>query len=166
MIFADILAGQSIFIDANIFIYYFRPDPVLGSACGQFLQRIENQEIDAFTSSHLLSEMAHRLMTDEASQRFGWPMAGIARRLRGHPTQLQQLTRHRQAIDELALVGVRILPVMGGQVSSAADLSCQYGLLSSDALVVSVMQAHGLTVLASHDADFDRVPGITRCSPV
>ena len=68
MIFADILAGQSIFIDANIFIYYFRPDPVLGSACGQFLQRIENQEIDASTSSHLLSEMAHRLMTDESSQ--------------------------------------------------------------------------------------------------
>lgn len=166
MTFADILAGQAVFIDANIFIYYFRPDPVLGAACGQLVQRIENQEIEGFTSSHVLSEMAHRLMTDEASQRFGWPMTGIARRLRGHPTQLQQLTRHRQAIDELALVGVRILPVTGGQVSSAADLSCQHGLLSSDALVVSVMQAHGLVVLASHDADFDRVPGITRCSPV
>jgi predicted nucleic acid-binding protein len=31
---------------------------------------------------------------------------------------------------------------------------------------VAVMQANGLTKLASNDADFDRVPGITRYAPV
>jgi len=35
-------------------------------------------------------------------------------------------------------------------------------LLSGDALVAAVMQHHGLTLLASGDADFDRVPWITR----
>ena len=35
----------------------------------------------------------------------------------------------------------------------------EYELLSGDALIVAVMQAHGLTDLASHDADFDRYPG-------
>ncbi len=30
---------------------------------------------------------------------------------------------------------------------------------------VAVMQAHGLTHLASHDGDFDRVPGLTRYAP-
>jgi predicted nucleic acid-binding protein len=49
---------------------------------------------------------------------------------------------------------------------SAGDISLQYGLLSSDALVVAMMQANNLTNLASNDADFDRVPGITRFSPV
>ncbi|MBY0522182.1 MAG: type II toxin-antitoxin system VapC family toxin [Gemmataceae bacterium] len=166
MTFADIPAGQVVFIDANIFIYYFRPDPVLGSACAQLLQRIENGEIDGITSSHILSETVHRLMTNEASQRFAWPMTGIIRRMRNHPSQLQQLSRHRQAIDELALVGVRVLDVTRAQVSLAADHSCQHGLLSSDALLVAVMHAHGLTDLASHDADFDRVPGITRHAPV
>jgi predicted nucleic acid-binding protein len=166
MTFADIAAGQAIFIDANIFIYYFRPDPVLGSACAQLLQRIENGEIEGLTSSHVLSEMAHRLMTDEASQKFGWPMTAIIRRMRSHPAQVQQLARHRQAIDELSLARVRILTVSGADVSRAADLSCQHGLLASDALVVAVMQDHGLTLLASHDADFDRVPGITRYAPV
>ena len=39
------------------------------------------------------------------------------------------------------------------------------GLLSNDALIVAVMQANGLTRLASHDADFDRVPGLTRYAP-
>jgi len=32
-------------------------------------------------------------------------------------------------------------------------------------LIVAVMQANGLTNLASNDADFDRVPGLTRYAP-
>jgi predicted nucleic acid-binding protein len=61
--------------------------------------------------------------------------------------------------------GVRVLSVDLVHVLSAAALSQQQGLLSGDALVVAVMQAHGLTLVASHDADFDRVPGITRYAP-
>jgi hypothetical protein len=40
------------------------------------------------------------------------------------------------------------------------------GILSNDAILIAVMQANGLTNLASHDADFDRVPGLTRYAPV
>jgi predicted nucleic acid-binding protein len=50
-------------------------------------------------------------------------------------------------------------------VSRAADLSTPFGLLSGDALIVVLMQRHGLAHLASLDADFDRVPGLTRCTP-
>ena len=38
--------------------------------------------------------------------------------------------------------------------------------MSSDALVITVMRQHGLQVLASHDADFDRVPRLTRYAPI
>lgn len=50
-------------------------------------------------------------------------------------------------------------------VATAAAVSQQHGLLSNDALIVAAMQTHGLTNLASADADFDRVPGITRYAP-
>ena len=50
-------------------------------------------------------------------------------------------------------------------LATAAALCQQLGLLTNDALVVAVMQAHGLTKLASLDADFDRVPGLTRYAP-
>ena len=40
-----------------------------------------------------------------------------------------------------------------------------FELLTGDALVVAVMQAHGLTHLASNDADFDRVTWLTRYEP-
>jgi predicted nucleic acid-binding protein len=105
MIFKDIPTGESVFVDANTFIYYFAADPVFGPACDQLLRRIENQDILGYNSAHVLSEVAHRLMTLEASQVHGWPMTGIARRLKRHPAQLQILSRHRQAIDEIALIG-------------------------------------------------------------
>jgi predicted nucleic acid-binding protein len=39
-------------------------------------------------------------------------------------------------------------------------------LLSGDALIVAHLQANGLAQIASQDRDFDRVPGLTRYSPV
>lgn len=166
MTFLDILTGQAVFVDANIFLFYFGSDPVLGPPCDQLLQRIEQGDIQGYTSAHVLNEMAHRLMTEEAQQRFNWPMTGIARRLRRHPAQVQLLARPRQAIDELSMIGLQVLPVTGAQVSLAIDVSNQHGLLSSDALLVAVMRQQGLQALASHDGDFDRVPGLTRYAPV
>ena len=51
-------------------------------------------------------------------------------------------------------------------VAVATAISQQYGLLSNDALIVAAMQARGVTKIASNDADFDRVPGLTRYAPV
>src|SRR5260370_6143919 len=107
MIFPDIPAGGSVFLDANCFIYHFIAHPGLGAGCTKLLERIEIKEIQGFTSSHVLSEMAHRLMTVEAQQVFGWPAAGMANRLRRHPTEVQQLSRYRQAIDELQAIGIQ-----------------------------------------------------------
>jgi predicted nucleic acid-binding protein len=51
-------------------------------------------------------------------------------------------------------------------IAAAASSSRQTGLLSNDALIVAVMQANGLTRLASSDRDFDRIPGLTRYEPI
>jgi predicted nucleic acid-binding protein len=48
----------------------------------------------------------------------------------------------------------------------AASLSQLHGLLSNDALSVATMQDEAIVHIASHDSDFDRVPGITRYAPV
>jgi predicted nucleic acid-binding protein len=85
--------------------------------------------------------------------------------LRRHPSEVQQLILPRRAVDEIIAAGVDILAVMAQHVSRAVDLSQQFGLLTGDALIVAIMQAHGLSALASLDADFDRVPGLTRYAP-
>jgi predicted nucleic acid-binding protein len=166
MRFEDIAAGTALFIDANPFIYAVTADPQYGQACEQLLQLIENKELQGFTSAHVVAEMAHRLMTIEAAASLVRPLTGMANWLKRHPQEVQQLRRFRQAIDELAAIPIHILSVTGSQVSLAADVSIQHGLLTNDALCVVSMRDNGLTHLASLDGDFDRVPGLLRYEPV
>jgi predicted nucleic acid-binding protein len=166
MTFEDIPAGSAVFVDANTFVYAFDPDPTLGPACEQLLQRIENGQLQGFRSSQVVAEMAHRLMTLEAARLLKRSLTGMANWLKRHPAEIPRLARYRQGLDELTLIGVQVIPVTGQALSLAADISRQFGLLTNDAVVVTIMQANGLTLLASHDADFNRVPGITRYAPV
>jgi predicted nucleic acid-binding protein len=69
-------------------------------------------------------------------------------------------------MDEIPLLGIQVLTISPVLIAAAAAISQQTGLLSSDALIVGVMQTQGLTNLASNDSDFDRVPGIQRYAPV
>jgi predicted nucleic acid-binding protein len=164
--FANIASGASVFLDANIFVYDFAAEPVFGPPCQSLLKRIETGDVLGFISAHIFHEAAHRLMTLEACQTFGWPYAGIARQLRRHPAEIAKLQKSRQALDDIVRIGIRILPVDAQDILLAADLGRQHGLLSGDALLIAMMQSHSLTQLASNDADFDQVPGITRFGPV
>lgn len=166
MIYADLPASATVFVDAGVFIHHFEPNALYGPAATQFLERIEKQELNGLTATHLVSEVAHRLMTIEAMQAFGWKSAGIALRLRNHPAQVQTLKRFRQAIQEIPLFCIRILPIDAAWLDLAAEISQQTGLLHNDALIIAVMRAHGFTNLPSAGPDFDRVPGITRYAPV
>ena len=166
MTFADLLVGDQVFVDANTLTYHFQPHPVWGPACTQLLERIKNQELTGFTSTHVLAEVAHRLMTLEANTLLRWTIPGIGNRLRTHPTEVQKLSLFRRAIDSMVQGGLQILTITPPMLATAAALCQQIGLLTNDGLIVAVMQANALTKLASHDADFDRVPGLARYAPV
>lgn len=165
MTFAQIPAGVAVFLDANTLVYHFANHPQFGPACTQLLKRIEQQELPGFVSTHVLSEVAHRLMTLEALDRFGWPQAGIAARLRKHHTEIPKLNAHVQAIARIPLLGIQVLGITQALVEAATLVSLQHEQLMGDSLIVAVMNARGLTNLASNDADFDRVPGLLRWTP-
>ena len=165
MIYADLPAGATVFLDASLFVHHFEPNALYGPPATEFLERIENQEITGVTTTHILSEVAHRLMTIEAMQAFGWKSAGIALRLRNHPAQVQTLKRFRRAIQEIPLFTVRILTIDPSWVDLAAEVSQQTGLLHNDGLIIVAMRVHGLPNLASADSDLDALPGITRYGP-
>jgi len=130
MTFDDLPAGSSVFLDANTLVYPFAPEPVLGPPCAKLMRRIEDQQLVAFTATHV-----------------------------------QQLTTFRQTVETILQSRIQVLTISCAWIVTAAALSQQTGLLSNDALIVAVMQNHGLVNLASNDADFDRVAGLTRYSP-
>ena len=75
------------------------------------------------------------------------------------------LKAHETAIHEILQSRIQILTISPPLLASGAALTRQHGLLTNDALIVAIMQQHGLANLASNDPDFDRVPGITRYTP-
>jgi predicted nucleic acid-binding protein len=163
--FTSIPAGATVFLDANTLIYHFTSDPQYGAACTQLIKQVELQQIRGVTSAHVLADVAHRLMTLEAMSLMNWPAAGIAPRLRKHHVEIPKLTVYRQAIARIPLLGIQVLPITFHALETATHLSHQCELLTGDALIVAVMQANGFTIIASNDADFDRVPGFTRYAP-
>jgi predicted nucleic acid-binding protein len=166
MNFANLATGDVLFVDANTFTYHFEPHARWGPACTQLLQRIENQQLVGYTSSHVIAEVSHRLMTIEAHNLLGWKIAGIGNHLRTNPTEVRKLALFRTAVEQLLQGKLQVLLVTPMHLAAGVALSQQLGLLTNDGLIVAVMQAHGLSKIASHDSDFDRVPGITRYAPV
>jgi len=67
MNFGDIRDGESVFLDANTLVYHFSSHPTFGAACRELIERIARGELRGSTSSHVLSNVAHRLMTIEAT---------------------------------------------------------------------------------------------------
>lgn len=165
MTFDEIPSGVRVFIDANPLIYHFAPNPKFGDSCRSLMERIARRDVEAITSAHVLTNVAHRIMTIEAMARYGWPEAGIASRLAKNHHEIRNLDLHRRALDDIGRIGIEIAPITDQLVKSAAILSQQCELLSGDALVIAVMHSEAIVHLASHDGDFDRVVGIMRYEP-
>lgn len=116
--FNQLSTGDSVFLDANTLVYHYQPHPIHGQACSQLLSRIEQQDLQGYTATHVLSELGHRLMMVEASSLSGWTAGKIKLRLRQHPAALANLTQFRRAIE--ALLQYMVISAWPGQNPSNA----------------------------------------------
>ena len=122
MTFADLFGGDSIFLDANPLVYYFGAHALFGPASKQLIERIENQELAGFTSTHVLSEAAHHLMTLEAAALFGWT-SKVVQHLKQQPAEIQKLRSFRQAIERVPQLRIQVLTIPPDLVATAAAAS-------------------------------------------
>jgi predicted nucleic acid-binding protein len=157
--------GATLFLDANSLVYHFTTDSRYGPACTKLAKQLEQRVLTGFVSPHVLADVVHRVMTIEAIAAKGWPKAGIAARLRKHHDEIPRLQLYEQVMTSVAPLGLQVIPTTQPLLEAAVLICKQQELLVGDALIVATMQANGLTNLASNDADFDRVPGITRYAP-
>ena len=92
----------AVFVDTNIFLSTSARIQ-FWSSCDQLLQRIETETSKVYLRARL-NEMAHRLMTEEAHQRFNWPMTASLADYAVIPLGSSRCPS-RQAIDELSMIG-------------------------------------------------------------
>ena len=101
-------------------------------------------------------------MTVEAMNQHNWPPTALAARLRKHHDRIPQLALYALAVSKVPQLSIQTVPITEALILAATGLSQKHELLTGDALIVAVMNQHGITNIASRDADFDRVPGLTR----
>jgi predicted nucleic acid-binding protein len=157
-------AGVTFFVDANIFVYHFVELGDLSAACRGFLAGIVDRRIDAASTGACLADAVHRVMAIEAQERFQLP-GGATRWLQAHPDRIGELSAFRAAASQLKELPLRLLVPDALAIADAAELSAKHGLLTNDAILVTLMRRNDLQHLVTNDDDFDRVPGLTVWKP-
>ncbi|HEY1684130.1 MAG TPA: type II toxin-antitoxin system VapC family toxin [Tepidisphaeraceae bacterium] len=161
----DIPDGTVCFIDSNILYYALVSTPPVSEHCLAFLNRVIAGKISATVSVPVLSDTLHKVMMAEVAAITQRDRAGIVGYLGKHPEIITRLTEYPRAMDRLSTIPMNFLPLNQAFLHEAASLAVRHGLLTNDAIIVTLMQQHGLVHLATNDDDFDRVPGITIWKP-
>lgn len=159
---AEIPQQSRVFIDANILIYHFTG---MSPECTEFLARVERGILQGFTGQVLLLEAAHRLMVLEALER-GLPAgANPAARLGRRPDLVQQLSKYYFSASKITDMQIASLPLSPDFLARSQEYRQAYGLHVNDSLVPLQMREAGISILASADTAFDRIPWIRRVAP-
>jgi uncharacterized protein len=160
----DLPAGSLSFVDTNVFVYHFIENPPFSQECRGYLARIISGEIFAVSAAMVVADAIHKVMAEEARLRRGID-GGTVRFLQHHPAEITSLNAFVAAAQQLEQLPIRILPIDVTLIRRATELAKLHGMLTNDAIIVALIERHGITHLATNDDDFDRVPGITVWKP-
>lgn len=154
--------GETIFIDANIFIYHFTG---VSSECSHFLSRCESGLLKGITTVHILLEVLHRLMMLEAVSK-GFVEAGnVARKLKERPDIVKNLRDYAIYGLQIPEMGVHVFPCGMDDCRYSQQKRESYGLMTNDSVLLASMLSHGCYNLATADAAFDNVKEISIFKP-
>ena len=78
---------------------------------------------------------------------------------------VRQLVRYRTVLRDLTQLGVNVLPMTYRDLHASREYRERFGLLTNDSLLLAVMRRERIADLATNDADFEQIPGITVWMP-
>jgi len=127
-----------VFIDANIPMYAAGREHAHREPSLQFLEAVRQGEIEACTSTEVLQEILYRY----------WA--------------LRRIDVAREVYDLFVSICPIVFEITLSDTNRAVDLMEQHELSARDAIHAAVMLNRGIELIATFDADFERVPGIRR----
>lgn len=157
MTFSGILPRTKLYIDANIFVYASNGTLGASRECRDLLDRCGRQEFEAFTGTHVLLEVAHRLMMIEAVDKGLVTPGNVPGKLRRRPELASQLNEYSDAIRFILNTGIYILQVDADILEISANLRAQTGFLVNDSISLAMMRRESIDAIATNDRDFQRV---------
>lgn len=162
MTFDQLQLGDEVFLDANIFIYYY-----LGSSqqCRLLLNQCHQNVLRGHTATFVLAEVVHRLMMIEAVEMQLATPGKVVKQLREKPQIIRQLSKYSAAVPQIKAMNITISPLTLVMLENSAAVRTQHSLLTNDSLLVAAMQELNLQKLATLDSDFARVGGLLTYRP-
>jgi len=149
-------------VDSSILIYHFTGASM---ECRQFLARCQRRELEAVTSAVVLAEVSHRLMMIEPVTRGLVTAGNLVKKLRRKPNVVRQLVTSRRQVEQVPMMGIRVLSLELHHVLAAAQLREDFGLLTNDSLIAATALFDECGFLATSDADFLRVRDLEVVGP-
>lgn len=154
---STIKSSQKIFIDSNVFIYHFLG---LNENVSRFLQRCEQKDITALTSSVVVAEVWHRLTIAEVIELYNVAPLKAVSYLKSHPQVVKELVKCHAAISSIPKFSVKIWPLTESILHRAQAIVRHDGLLTNDALNLATMESHRIKNIATNDRDFERIKNV------
>jgi predicted nucleic acid-binding protein len=154
MTFDNLKKGDSIFIDANIFVYNFGAQ---SAECKELLLRCARGELIGCTLTSVLSEVLHRLMIAEAIEKGHITDKNPVKKLRENPEIIKKLTTYIHDVEKIGEMNINIIALTNELIKKSAKIRQTEGLLTNDSIVVAAIKDLGLSNLVTNDSDFDHI---------
>jgi predicted nucleic acid-binding protein len=130
------------------------------------LERGARGVIQLYTTVAIAADVIHRAMVlDVLAQGQASRSANAVVLLKRQPQLVTQLTRYRTILHDLRQARVDILGLTYRDLHASRQYREHHGLLANDSLIVAVMQRERISLLATNDVDFERIPGLAVRTP-
>jgi predicted nucleic acid-binding protein len=150
---------EPIFVDTNIFVYHATESKYTESAT-VFLEKVENNEIEAYTSPSVIDEAAYILIINKG---LGILDSKSPRKVREKIEKDRDFAKKCYSVLEdligyvKSLDNLKILEITGDDAFRIYDYGIAYLLHPKDSLHLAVMKRYRIFNIATNDSDFERV---------
>lgn len=158
----EIKDNETVFIDANIFIYHFAG---ASPQCKEFLKDCARKRLGAFTSTTVLAEVCHRLMAIEAVKLGLSKAKQPSSYLRRKPAVVKKLSEYYTQMTNILSWNIRIISPPSDIIIKSQIYRRHFGLLANDSFIPVYMEEAGTGNLASADQVFGSIPQLNLYAP-
>jgi len=153
----EIKSQETVFIDANIFLYHF------GGAsceCKELIKRCETGDIVGVTAITVLAEICHRLILAEAIKYAFISSGKPALQLKKKPQVVKKLSEYYTQIMDIGSWGIKIIAPPEDIFIKSQVYRSRFGLLTNDSLIPVYMAFANTAKLATANQGFMNIPSL------
>ncbi len=149
--------GETVFIDANIFLYHFTG---ISKDCKELLRRCETKELFGVTGFTVLAEVCHHLMIAEAIKRRLIRSLRPTAQLQKKPEIIKRLSEYSAQIMNITSWGIRVIYPSEDIFTESQIYRTQFGLLTNDSFIPVYMRLANTDKLITNDRAFTCIPSL------